>query len=70
MKKMFWAPDLGCANRAKRSIVTGRSEKFTGVGTLDGEVKRFVGVVSDIEDMGEKAPVVGHRWRVSIDVVD
>jgi hypothetical protein len=70
MKKILWAPDLDCANRAKRSSVTGRSETFTGVDTLDGEVRRFVGVVSEVEDMGEKAPVVGHRWRVSIDVVD
>ena len=70
MKKMFWAPDLGSANRAKRSTVTGRSETFAGVDTLDGQSKRFVGVVSDVEDMGEKASVIGHQWRVSIEVAD
>jgi hypothetical protein len=70
MQKVFWATDLDCAERARRSSVTGRSETFTGVDTVDGELKRFVGVVSSVEDMGEKAPVIGHQWRVSIEVAD
>jgi hypothetical protein len=70
MQKVFWARDLDTVNRAKRSNVTGRSETFTGFDIVDGELKRFVGVVSDVEDMGEKASVIGHQWRVSIEVAD
>jgi hypothetical protein len=33
MKKMFWAADLGSANRAKRSSITGRSETFMRIPT-------------------------------------
>jgi hypothetical protein len=69
MKKIFWAADLGSANRAKRSSITGRSETFTGVDTLDGQSKRFVGVVSSVEDMGKNA-LDGRQWRVSIEVAD
>ena len=28
--------------------------------------KRFVGVGSDVENMGEKAAVIGHQWRVQL----
>ena len=70
MKRMFWAPDLASANRARQSSVSGHSDTFSGVDVLDGEVKVFVGVVSGVEDMGEKETVSGKRWRVSIEVTN
>jgi hypothetical protein len=69
MKKMFWARDVDCANRAKRSRITGRSDTFRGVDTLDGQLKGFIGVISSIEDVGENASD-GRQWRVSIEVAD
>ena len=64
MQKVFWARDLETVNRAKRSIVTGRSETFTGFDTVDGELKRFVGVVSDVEDMGESFEVTSEPEEI------
>jgi hypothetical protein len=69
MKKMFWARDLNCANRAKRSSITGRSDTFNGVDTLDGQLKGFIGVISSVEDVGENG-LDGRQWRVSIEVAD
>jgi hypothetical protein len=67
MRKTFWAPDSNSANRAKQSQLSGRSDTFTGVGTITERVGLFTGVVWTVEDMGEKA-AVGRRWRVSIEV--
>ena len=69
MRKMFWAPDADTASRADRSRAGGRPDTFTGVDIIDGRLMPFTGIVSNVEDMGEKAPT-SRRWRISIDVPD
>ena len=56
MRKMFWAPDVESATRAGQSGSSGRPDLFTGVDTIDGQVKPFRGVVWGVEDLGENAP--------------
>jgi hypothetical protein len=69
MRKMFLAPDFASSQRARQSCSGKHSDTFSGVDTIDGRLKVFTGVVSSVEDMGEKA-AADKRWRVSIEVAD
>jgi hypothetical protein len=66
-----WPTSVGTAGRiASESLAAlRRITQLTGVDTLDGQSKRFVGVVSSVEDMGKNA-LDGRQWRVSIEVAD
>ena len=61
----FYVRDEESAKRCRASRDSQESITVSGVDTMDGKVKTYMGIVQSVEDYGpSSAP--GRRWRITL----